>query len=156
MKVLKFCVFLYIHLKSSGHKLGNKGQITFSNMDTWRVLINCWLWEWVLQYVACVVIDPINISRALSSVVCHCLPVFFLLHHYHNTKHLPVQILTWSPYFKNTCLPRCFADWQFQSPLTCQTAKWQHHRNLKFWIPCFSNLVFLDSKWAHICGRTMN
>ena len=155
MKVLK-CVFLYIHLKSSRHMLGNKGQIKFSNMDTWRKLKNCWLWEWVLQYVICVVMDPINISRALSSVVCHCLPDFFLLHHYHNTKHLPVQILTWNSYFKNTGLPRCFAGWQFQSPLTCQTAKWQHKRNLKFWSRFFSNLLFLDRSWAHICGRTMN
>ena len=78
MKVLKCCVFLYIHLKSSGHELDNKGQITFSNMDTSRVL-TCWLWDWVLQYVTCVVMDPSNISRALSSVVCHCLPDFFFL-----------------------------------------------------------------------------
>jgi hypothetical protein len=79
MEVLNCCVFLYIHLKSSGHELDNRDQISFSNMDASRVLVNCWLEEWVLQYVPCVVMDPINIVIALSSVVCHHLPDFVSL-----------------------------------------------------------------------------
>ena len=116
------------------------------------MLINLWLWEWMLQCITCDAMDPCNVSRTLSSVVWHCFPnFFFLVYHYHNTKHTPLGIVTVNAYFQHTGLPGCSAGWQFWSLLTFQTAKEQLWGNHTFCICCFSNLLWLDNMSLYLC-----
>jgi hypothetical protein len=134
-------------------------QITFSSMDTSRVLINLWLWEWMLQCMTCVVMDRCNYPGHFHRLYDTAFQTFFffLVYHYHNTEHVPLGIVTVNAYFQNTGLPWYYVGWQFGSLLTCWTAKWGKPEILQlllFWFivirqqmssyQCYNNkLVFL-------------